>query len=136
MAIAGDLAFADLLMWAPLNGAEQAADFLCVAHARPTTGPTVHPEDVVGTRVAGTEYARLRQALRDGIILRDEQPSWLLGVPVRRELVPVRLGGRQMRSSDGRRTWRCPGCPAHWRSRTWASTQISARCWLMAPSQT
>jgi two-component system, sensor histidine kinase PdtaS len=90
-----DLAFADLLMWVPLDTAE-AGDFLCVAHVRPTTGPTVHPEDVVGTRAVETEYPQLRQAFRQGSILRDEQPRWLLGVPVRREVVPVRLGEQQI----------------------------------------
>ena len=45
-----DLAFADLLMWVPLHVTAPPADFLCVAHVRPTTGPTVHPEDVVGIR--------------------------------------------------------------------------------------
>jgi two-component sensor histidine kinase len=91
-----DLAFADLLMWAPLHVAAPPGEFLCVAHVRPTTGPTVHPEDVVGARAADTEYPRLRQAFLQGSILRDEQPRWLLGVPVRREVVPVRLGEQQI----------------------------------------
>jgi hypothetical protein len=91
-----DLAFADLLMWAPLEAKDQAAGFLCVAHVRPTTGPTVHPHDVVGTRAAGTERLRLQEALLGGSILREEQPLWLFGVPVRREVVPVRLGERSI----------------------------------------
>ncbi|MGH3829708.1 MAG: sensor histidine kinase [Pseudonocardiaceae bacterium] len=89
-----DLAFADLLMWAPLGAAQAPAEFLCVAHVRPTTGPTVHPEDVVGIRANDTECPQLRQALRQGAVLRDDQPRWLLGVPVRHEVVPVRLGER------------------------------------------
>ncbi|MGH3768710.1 MAG: sensor histidine kinase [Pseudonocardiaceae bacterium] len=89
-----DLAFADLLMWVPLPVAALPDGFLCVAHVRPTTGPTVHPEDVVGAQAGDTEQARLHQALLHGGILREEQPSWLLGVPVRREVVPVRLGER------------------------------------------
>jgi two-component sensor histidine kinase len=91
-----DLAFADLLLWVPLSGADHVDEFLCVAHVRPTTGPTVHPEDVVGTRATDPERLRLSQALRHGSILREEQPSWLLGVPVRREVVPVRLGERSI----------------------------------------
>ena len=91
-----DLAFADLLMWVPLHVAAPPEGFLCVAHVRPTTGPTVHPEDVVGAHAAGTERVRLQQALLHGGILREDQPSWLLGVPVRREVVPVRLGERSI----------------------------------------
>src|SRR5689334_22010770 len=82
-----DLAFADLLMWVPLGAADQPEDFLCVAHVRPTTGPTVHSEDVVGKRAGDTEDPRLREALLHGRILREDQPSWELGVPVRREVV-------------------------------------------------
>lgn len=89
-----DLAFADLLMWAPLGAARTPVEFLCVAHVRPTTGPTVHPEDVVGIRADDTECPQLRQALRHGVVLRDDQPRWLLDVPVRHEVVPVRLGER------------------------------------------
>jgi hypothetical protein len=91
-----DLAFADLLMWVPLHVAGSPEGFMCVAHVRPTTGPTVHPEDVVGARAADNERVRLRQAILHGGILREEQPSWLLGVPVRREVVPVRLGERSI----------------------------------------
>ena len=91
-----DLSFADLLMWVPLDATGPAQDFLCVAHVRPTTGPTAYPEDVVGTRAAGTERPLLSRALGDGSIRRDEEPRWLRGVPVRREAVPVRLGEHQI----------------------------------------
>ena len=89
-----DLSFSDLLMWAPLDTVEAPAGFLCVAHVRPTTGPTVHPEDMVGLRADDIECLALRQALSRGTVLRDDQPRWLLGVPVRHEVVPVRLGER------------------------------------------
>ena len=91
-----DLAFADLLMWVPVQVAAPSADFLCVAHVRPTTGPTVHPQDMVGTRATDSDRSRLRQALLGGSILREEQPCWLFGVPVRREMVPVRLGAQSI----------------------------------------
>jgi len=91
-----DLAFADLLMWVPVQVAAPSADFLCVAHVRPTTGPTVHPQDMVGTRATDPDRSRLRQALLGGSILREEQPCWLFGVPVRREMVPVRLGAQSI----------------------------------------
>ncbi|HEY6422854.1 MAG TPA: histidine kinase N-terminal domain-containing protein [Pseudonocardiaceae bacterium] len=91
-----DLSFADLMMWVPLDAADPVGGFLCVAHVRPTTGPTAHPMDVVGTLAADAEHPRLGRALREGRILRDDQPRWLMGVPVRREAVPVRLGERQI----------------------------------------
>jgi len=67
-----------------------------VAHARPTTGPTAHPQDVVGVRAADSAHPRLRRSLVEGRILRDEEPRWQLGVPVRRETVPVRHGEGQI----------------------------------------
>jgi two-component system, sensor histidine kinase PdtaS len=91
-----DLSFADLLMWVPVGVADPAQDFLCVAHVRPTTGPTAYPEDVVGTCAAKTEFPWLRAALGEGRIWRDEAPRWLDGIPVHREAVPVRLGERQV----------------------------------------
>ena len=91
-----DLSFADLLLWVPLQAADPHGDFLCMAHARPTTGPTAHAEDVVGTRAADAELARLHRAVVAGRILRDEEPRWQLGVPMRREIVPVRWGTAQI----------------------------------------
>lgn len=91
-----DLSFADLLLWVPLDVTDSAGNFLCVAHARPTTAPTAHPEDVVGIGAAANDHPRLRRALVEGRILRDEEPRWQRGVPVRRETVPVRLGRGQI----------------------------------------
>ncbi|MBB5155192.1 PAS domain-containing sensor histidine kinase [Saccharopolyspora phatthalungensis] len=87
-----DLSFADFLLWVPI-GPQHAPDsrFLCVAQARPTTAPTAHPEDVVGTEVTQEEHPQLRRAALEGRICREEDPRWHLGVPVRRETIPVRL---------------------------------------------
>ncbi|MGH3924636.1 MAG: sensor histidine kinase, partial [Pseudonocardiaceae bacterium] len=78
----------------PLEAADPAGGFLCVAHVRPTTGPTAHPEDVVGA--VANDHGQRRRALVEGRILRDEEPRWQRGVPVRRETVPVRLGKEQI----------------------------------------
>lgn len=88
-----DLSFADFLLWVPI-GPESAPEerFLCVAQARPTTAPTAHPEDVVGTEVTPGEHPQLRRATLEGRICREEDPRWHLGVPVRRETIPVNLG--------------------------------------------
>ncbi len=84
-----DLSFADLLMWVPVGEGPGLDEFLCVAQARATTAPTAHPEDVVGSRVAVEEHPQLRRAMLEGRVCREEDPSWYLGVPVRRETIPV-----------------------------------------------
>ncbi|WP_439664549.1 histidine kinase N-terminal domain-containing protein [Lentzea sp. HUAS TT2] len=85
-----DLSFADFVMWVPLEDDK----FLCVAQARPTTAPTAHPEDVVGSEVDSEEHPQLRRAMDESRICREEDPRWHLGVPVRRETIPVRLGAQ------------------------------------------
>jgi two-component sensor histidine kinase len=89
-----DLSFADMLLWVPVaEGHGRPGEHLCVAHARPTTAPTAHPEDVVGTFTGPTEHPQLRRAALEGRICREEDPHWYLGVPVRREVIPVSFGG-------------------------------------------
>ncbi|HEV2780979.1 MAG TPA: histidine kinase N-terminal domain-containing protein [Actinophytocola sp.] len=84
-----DLSFADFLLWADVGGGE----FLCVAQARPTTALTAHAEDVVGSRIPAKEHPQLRKAIAERRICREEDPRWYLGVPVRRETIPVTHGG-------------------------------------------
>jgi two-component sensor histidine kinase len=102
-----DLSFADFMIWIPLpdppvdgasgDGAAPAdgrsGRFLCVAQARPTTAPTAHPEDAVGSVVVEPEHAPLRRAMIDARICREEDPRWHHGVPVRRETIPVSRDG-------------------------------------------
>ncbi|MBO0874520.1 MAG: histidine kinase N-terminal domain-containing protein, partial [Pseudonocardia sp.] len=63
--------------------------FLCVAQARPTTAPTAHLEDSVGTIVVEPERSPLRRAIAEQRLCREEDPGWHHGVPVRRETIPV-----------------------------------------------
>ena len=79
-----DMSFADFLLWIPLCadgsfGADSCIGpddaFLCVAQARPTTGPTAHPEDAVGMRVTAREHPQLRRAVVEGRICREEDPA-------------------------------------------------------------
>ena len=104
-----DMSFADFLLWVPLGMPEEltppggsaadlqreaamAAEWLCVAQARPTTAPTAHPEDVVAARVTTAQNPQLRRAVTERRICREEDPRWHLEVPVRRETIPVRRG--------------------------------------------
>src|SRR5690606_34492756 len=83
------------LLWVPVGPESSPGDeFLCVAQARPTTAPTAHPEDVVGSVVTPWEHPQLRRAMVDGRICREEDPRWHLGVPVRRETIPVLFNGK------------------------------------------
>lgn len=71
-----DLSFADFLMWVPIGPPDAAESrFLCVAQARPTTAPTAHPEDVVGSEVTQDEHPQLRRAAVEGRICREDRKS-------------------------------------------------------------
>ncbi|MFD8499498.1 sensor histidine kinase [Amycolatopsis sp. NPDC059657] len=91
-----DLSFADFLLWVSVTEELHAGggDFVCVSHARPTTAPTAHPEDVVGTRFTVEEHPQLAKAMREGRICREEDPHWYRDLPMRREAVPVTFGGK------------------------------------------
>lgn len=84
-----DLSFADFLLWVPVEG----ASFVCVAQARPTTALTAYGEDVVGSRADVKDHPQLRKAITERRICREEDPRWYLGIPVRRETIPVNYRG-------------------------------------------
>jgi two-component sensor histidine kinase len=84
-----DLSFADILLWVPIaDGA-----FLCAAQCRPTTATTVYEHDLVGARLAGPRSAGLRTAYIEQRIYRESGADLAADMPVRRESIPVRLGG-------------------------------------------
>ncbi|NIJ10779.1 two-component sensor histidine kinase [Saccharomonospora amisosensis] len=85
-----DLSFADFLLWVPSE--QDDGDFVCVSQVRPTTGPTAHPEDVVGTRFTTADHPQLGRAMREERICREEEPHWYRDLPMRREAIPVRFG--------------------------------------------
>ncbi|MGB8649230.1 MAG: histidine kinase N-terminal domain-containing protein [Mycobacteriales bacterium] len=86
--LVADLSFADLVLWVRSH----ESHWLAVAHMRPTTGPTAHPDDVVGEELDSSP--RLERAWTQGRIVRDGEPEWRHKVPVRQEAVPVRRGDR------------------------------------------
>ncbi|HEY0696352.1 MAG TPA: histidine kinase N-terminal domain-containing protein, partial [Micromonospora sp.] len=89
-----DLSFADLLLWAPVEGDDET--FLCLAQVRPTTAPTTYQDDQVGRIVGGPEVAHLTIAYTQGRIWREGDPVWYGDTPARHEAIPVRL-----RTGDG-----------------------------------
>ena len=81
-----DLSFADLLLFVPV-----ASDrFVTVAQMRPTTGPTAYHDDLVGRSVSATQRPQLLLALTERRIVREGDPVWVQGVPIREEAIPVR----------------------------------------------
>jgi two-component system, sensor histidine kinase PdtaS len=93
-AMLADLSFADLLLCVQIasGGADRSSDdFLVVAQVRPATGPTVYAEDMVAQTLGRWTLSTAR---REGRIVREGDPEWERGVPVRVEAVPVRSAGQ------------------------------------------
>jgi len=86
--IIADLAFADLVMWR-----EVPDGFVAVAQCRPSTGPTVHQDDVVGTMAGPTRVAHLRRALNEGTIVASREPRWDETYAVREDALPIVMNG-------------------------------------------
>jgi two-component sensor histidine kinase len=86
-----DMSFADLVLWAPLR---DGSGFVAVAHCRPSTGPTVHYHDVVGTVLPRGRRAQVDSAFDEVRICRERDPEWRDDVPVREDTVPVVRDGR------------------------------------------
>jgi two-component sensor histidine kinase len=81
-----DLSFADLALWAPLPDGQY---WIALAQIRPTTGPTVFDEDIVGTVRPARDQPLLAAAVTQGRVCREGDPEWRLGVPIRHETIPV-----------------------------------------------
>ena len=86
-----DLSFADLVLWLPLTG---NAGFVAAGHVRPSTGPTAHHDDLVGTEVPRGRRPQLDTAYDEHRICRERDPDWPGDVPVREETIPVVRDGR------------------------------------------
>ena len=80
-----DLSFADLLLFVPV-GPDR---YVTVAQMRPTTGPTAYQDDLVGREVAHYDRPQLPLATREVRIVREGDPVWVQGVPIREEAIPV-----------------------------------------------
>lgn len=87
--VVADLSFSDLVLWIEHDGG-----FIAVAHSRPSTGVTVHQDDVVGQRLPQTRVDLVRRALSEGKIQHSQEPRWTGSYAVREDLVPVVCSGR------------------------------------------
>jgi two-component system, sensor histidine kinase PdtaS len=86
-----DLSFADLVLWLPDR---DGSGYHVGAQMRPTTGPTAHPDDLVGSFAAAGSRPLLGVARGERRIVREGEPDWRAGVPVRTEAIPVLRAGR------------------------------------------
>jgi two-component sensor histidine kinase len=88
--ILADLSFADLLLFCR---DEDTGQLLVAAQMRPYTAQTIYYEDLVGQRFQPEERPAVVRAFRDNVIVRDGDPDWSTGVPVREEAIPVNFDG-------------------------------------------
>src|SRR4051794_26424788 len=86
-----DLSFADLVLWVRDR---EGDGWVAVAHCRPSTGPTVYYDDLVGTRSPDGRRDQLDRAWAQRRVIRDRDPEWHEDVPVRAEAIPVVRGER------------------------------------------
>jgi len=87
-----DLSFADLVLWVPAV----AGGWFAAAHVRPTTGPMVFYDDVVGQRLDRGRRPLLDRAFSELRIVRADDPEWRDDMPIREEAIPVVSEGRPL----------------------------------------
>ncbi|MEO6821335.1 MAG: sensor histidine kinase [Candidatus Nanopelagicales bacterium] len=80
-----DLAFADLVLWLPTW---HGGGFVAADQVRPSTGPTVFADDIVGDYVARGRRPLLGQALATGVVI-PHRGGGESPVPAAEEAIPV-----------------------------------------------
>jgi len=88
-----DMSFADLLLWVRCQLADESAGYLCVGQMRPYTTQTIYTEDLVGQVFPTSARPMVGRALVEQRVIRDADPDWSTGVPVREEAIPIRFRG-------------------------------------------
>ncbi|MGO1318503.1 MAG: histidine kinase N-terminal domain-containing protein, partial [Cellulomonadaceae bacterium] len=83
--VISDLAFADLILWLPT----QDGRFVAIAHCRPSTGATVHYDDIVGSFAQEGQLGQLRRTYNEARTQREREPRWVGAYAVRELAVPV-----------------------------------------------
>ncbi|WP_125774845.1 sensor histidine kinase [Antribacter gilvus] len=83
--VVSDLAFADLVLWLPTPD----GSFVAIAQCRPSTGATVHYDDIVGSLAPEGQRPQLARALDEARAQRSREPRWFGAYAVREEAVPV-----------------------------------------------
>lgn len=89
--ILADLSFSDLLLFVQDS---ETSELIVAAQMRPYTAQTIYYEDLIGQRFGLGDRPQVARALTSGRIVRDGDPDWSMGVPVREEAIPVEVDGR------------------------------------------
>jgi two-component sensor histidine kinase len=85
-----DLAFADLLLLAPV--VDRSA-FVVLGQVRPYPAQTLYPEDMVGAILDSRDRPKAAQSFGEKRIVSEGDPEWRDGVPIREVTIPVMLEG-------------------------------------------
>lgn len=88
--VISDLAFADLVLWLPTKD----GGFVAISQCRPSTGATVHYDDIVGSAAPEGQRPQLERALTEARSQRSREPRWFGAYAVREEAIPVVHQGR------------------------------------------
>ncbi len=80
-----DLAFADIVLWAPT--ADES--FIAVSHTRPGSAATLFYRDIVGEKVRPQWQSQIREANAKKEIIDTTSPEWFEETPTRVRAVPV-----------------------------------------------
>lgn len=88
--VISDLAFADLVLWLPI----EEDQYVAIAHCRPSTAATVHHEDIVGANASNVMQQTLDEAASTQQMVRVKQVRWTGAYAIREEAIPVVREGR------------------------------------------
>lgn len=91
--LVADLAFADIVLWAPTKD----QSFVAVAHLRPSSSATLFYRDLVGKKVRREWEGLVHAAYEQQAIVDSSAPDWFEATPTRLRAIPVRsrlLGSR------------------------------------------
>jgi two-component system, sensor histidine kinase PdtaS len=86
-----DLNFADLLLFGALRDRDA---YVVLAQVRPYPAQTLYQEDMVATIMEAADRERVRVAFSEGRIVREGDPEWREGTPIREEAIPVPFQGK------------------------------------------
>ncbi len=88
--VISDLAFADLVLWLPTSD----ADYVAIAHCRPSTAATVHHDDIIGSRSPNSLQETLDEGANTQQMVRVKEVRWTGAYAIREEAIPVVREGR------------------------------------------